>query len=43
MQQGEIVERGNHTQLLSHAGVYAHLWELQQQEEEEKEEEQTIG
>jgi ATP-binding cassette subfamily B protein len=34
MQQGEIVERGNHAQLLSHPGVYAHLWELQQQEEE---------
>jgi ATP-binding cassette subfamily B protein len=36
MQQGEIVERGNHTRLLSHDGVYARLWELQQQEEEEQ-------
>jgi len=36
MQQGEIVEHGNHTQLLSHDGVYAHLWELQQQEEEQQ-------
>jgi ATP-binding cassette subfamily B protein len=36
MQEGKIVEHGNHAQLLSHAGVYAHLWELQQQEEEEQ-------
>jgi len=36
MQQGRIVERGNHAQLLSHAGVYAQLWELQQQEEEKQ-------
>jgi len=37
MQQGQIVERGSHAQLLTHdEGVYAHLWELQQQEEEEE-------
>ena len=36
MREGEIVERGSHTQLLSHAGVYAQLWELQQQEEEKQ-------
>ncbi len=36
MQQGRIVERGNHAQLLGHAGIYAQLWELQQQEEEKQ-------
>ncbi len=36
MQQGKIVEHGSHAQLLSHDGVYAHLWELQQQEEEQQ-------
>ncbi|VAW80768.1 Efflux ABC transporter, permease/ATP-binding protein mlr7818 [hydrothermal vent metagenome] len=36
MQLGEIVEHGSHAQLLSHNGVYARLWELQQQEEEQQ-------
>ncbi|TCK17356.1 ATP-binding cassette subfamily B protein [Thiogranum longum] len=36
MQDGKIVEQGSHGQLLGHAGVYAHLWELQQQEEEKQ-------
>jgi len=36
MREGEIVERGSHAQLLSQAGVYAKLWELQQQEEEKQ-------
>ncbi len=35
MENGRIVERGPHQQLLEQQGVYAHLWELQQQEEEE--------
>jgi len=32
--QGRIVERGNHQQLLDHDGNYAKMWALQQQEEE---------
>ncbi|EIJ42288.1 fused permease/ATPase component of ABC transporter involved in Fe-S cluster assembly [Beggiatoa alba B18LD] len=32
MEQGHIVERGTHTQLLTQQGAYAHLWQLQQQE-----------
>jgi len=33
MDQGRIVERGTHSALLARAGVYAHLWRLQQEEE----------
>ncbi len=36
LDQGRIVERGAHQQLLSHDGVYAHMWALQQQEEREQ-------
>ncbi len=36
MQDGQIVEHGSHARLLEQAGVYAHLWELQQQEEEKQ-------
>ncbi len=32
MEQGQIVERGTHTELLKVGGVYAHLWMLQQEE-----------
>lgn len=32
LEQGRIVERGTHRQLLTHAGQYATLWQLQQQE-----------
>jgi len=34
MDQGHIVERGNHQQLLERDGHYAKMWALQQQEEE---------
>ncbi|MCO6414257.1 MAG: ABC transporter ATP-binding protein/permease [Thiogranum sp.] len=34
MEQGRIVERGRHQDLLSQHGLYKRLWELQQQEEE---------
>ena len=32
LDKGEIVEQGSHRQLLEKAGVYAHLWQVQQQE-----------
>ena len=35
LDHGRIVERGTHAELLTHGGVYAHLWQLQLQEEEE--------
>ncbi|MBF0218695.1 MAG: ABC transporter ATP-binding protein/permease [Gammaproteobacteria bacterium] len=37
MAQGEIIERGNHQQLLAVNGHYAEMWRLQQQAEEESE------
>ena len=33
MDQGHIIERGNHQQLLAANNVYARMWELQQREE----------
>ncbi len=35
MEQGRIVERGSHADLLRADGLYAHMWELQQLEERE--------
>jgi len=32
MEQGQIVERGDHNQLLAQSGLYANLWALQQRE-----------
>jgi ATP-binding cassette subfamily B protein len=34
MQNGEIIERGAHQQLLAANGAYTRMWNLQQQEEE---------
>ncbi len=34
MQNGEIIERGTHGQLLAANGAYTHMWNLQQQEED---------
>jgi ATP-binding cassette subfamily B protein len=35
LDQGRIVERGRHPELLAQNGVYAHMWALQQQAEAE--------
>jgi len=34
MEQGRIIERGTHRQLLKQDGIYTQMWELQQQERE---------
>ena len=34
MEQGKIIERGNHNELLQLKGIYAHLWQLQQENKE---------
>ncbi len=34
LQQGRVVEQGNHQQLLTQQGYYAELWALQQREEQ---------
>lgn len=34
LDQGEIVERGSHHDLLEQGGLYAHLWQLQQSSED---------
>jgi ATP-binding cassette subfamily B protein len=34
MEQGRIIERGSHRELLARQGAYAQMWALQQQEEE---------
>lgn len=36
MDQGRIVERGSHYDLLAHEGLYARMWALQQEERQEE-------
>jgi len=36
MDQGRIIERGTHTELMAHGGAYRRMWELQQQEAREQ-------
>ncbi len=38
LDKGKVVEQGRHQQLLEKAGLYAHLWQLQQEENKEREE-----
>ena len=37
MEQGRIVERGTHAELLALEGRYAQMWRLQQSGDEERE------
>jgi ATP-binding cassette subfamily B protein len=32
LEQGRVIERGNHAQLLAQRGAYARLWQLQQRD-----------
>jgi ABC-type transport system involved in Fe-S cluster assembly fused permease/ATPase subunit len=34
LDQGEVVERGTHHELLAHNGVYAHMWALQAEQQD---------
>ena len=35
MDQGQIIEHGNHQELLAQQGVYAQMWQLQQEEDDQ--------
>ncbi|SCZ50172.1 ABCB family ABC transporter ATP-binding protein/permease [Thiohalomonas denitrificans] len=41
MDQGRIIERGSHRQLLERNGQYAHMWTLQLKQQEAKREQET--
>lgn len=42
LEQGQIIERGNHSSLIAANGYYAELWQLQLREEQEKNQEKII-
>jgi ATP-binding cassette subfamily B protein len=42
MDQGRIIERGTHRELLALGGAYAQMWALQQRERAEREEEEVL-
>jgi ATP-binding cassette subfamily B protein len=42
MDEGRIIERGSHHQLLEQNGVYAHMWALQQEEQAAEEEKLAV-
>ena len=37
LERGEVVERGNHTELLALDNVYAHMWQRQQEAQKAEE------
>jgi ATP-binding cassette subfamily B protein len=41
LEQGRVVERGSHARLLEQAGIYAHMWTLQQEEQQALDEAQA--
>ncbi len=43
MEHGRIIERGTHRELLARAGVYSHMWALQQEEESREQEKVKVG
>ncbi len=42
MQDGRIVEQGNHQALLAKNGSYAHLWQIQQQKQQQQRETEPV-
>jgi ATP-binding cassette subfamily B protein len=43
LDQGRIVERGTHGELLARGGAYAQMWALQQQEDAERETQESVA
>ena len=37
LEKGEVVERGNHSELLASGNVYAHMWQRQQEAQKAEE------
>jgi ATP-binding cassette subfamily B protein len=43
LDEGKIVERGKHTELLAHDGLYASMWNRQREAEEAREKLRKTG